>query len=583
MKRILLNAAILLGLFIQKGLAEDPVETPFVFSGNPLVREIYTADPSAHVWEDGRLYVYPSQDISPPQGCDMMDKYHVFSTDDMVNWIDHGQILEAKDVWWSETLYDDAGKVVTFMWAPDCVYKDGIYYYYFPHPNKNPWNTNWKIGLATSQFPAKDFVVQDYIKTKDNEGNEGELQSHIDPCIFIDEDGKAYLIHGGGGQCWMGELEDNMQYVKKETYQLVSSNNATERAKYGHTEEILKYFHEGPWLYKRNGIYYLTYPGNSSSLPEYKNGQDQLLYAMSDSPWGPWIYKGSYLGPTGCDTSHGSVVEYKGQSYAFYHNMAISGRGNLRSICFDKLYYNEDGTIQRVKQTKDVGTPREETPYPVPGIIEAKNFNRGKQNFAFYAYSGSVSIGVYRGTEYVQNTSTGDYINYTFEVTKTGNYDIEIIGASTNQEKLGGFHLDFDFEKKLNPYQIDLPYGSRSAFQTTTLKNIYLTEGTHIMTFNIYGQILVYQFVFSLPGSGVKEMEQLMPPVVLDGSSNGIYTITASQQGHISLININGQVVYSSSIAGGTTIMDISDNPAGLYIFTFHSDNQIYKTKLVKK
>src|SRR5215469_13132616 len=89
--------------------------------GNPFVRDIYTADPSAHVWADGRLYVYPSHDIAPPRGCDLMDKYHVYSTDDMVHWVDHGQILEAKDVPWGHPLANNA----TFMWAPDCAYKNG--------------------------------------------------------------------------------------------------------------------------------------------------------------------------------------------------------------------------------------------------------------------------------------------------------------------------------------------------------------------------------------------------------------------------------------------------------------------------
>src|ERR1700754_4143907 len=94
---------------------------------NPIIRNIYTADPSAHVWSDGRLYVYPSHDIAPPQGCDLMDKYHVFSTDDMINWTDHGEILGAADVDWGRA---EGG----FMWAPDCAYKNGTYYFYFPHP-----------------------------------------------------------------------------------------------------------------------------------------------------------------------------------------------------------------------------------------------------------------------------------------------------------------------------------------------------------------------------------------------------------------------------------------------------------------
>ena len=97
-------------------------------------------------------------------------------------------------------------------------------------------------------------------------------------------------------------------------------------------------------------LYYISYADNHI-MPDGSQ-QNQLNYAVSTSPYGPWEYKGVYLGPTGCDTSHGSIVEYKGEWFAFYHNKDLSGQGNLRSICVDKLYYNEDGTIQMVEQTK---------------------------------------------------------------------------------------------------------------------------------------------------------------------------------------------------------------------------------------
>src|SRR6266568_4744479 len=107
-------------------------------AANPFITSIYTADPSAHVWSDGRLYVYPSRDIDPPRGCDLMDRYHVFSTADMVNWRDEGEILRANQVPWGR-------KEGGFMWAPDCAYRKGTYYYYFPHPSGTRWNDTWKI------------------------------------------------------------------------------------------------------------------------------------------------------------------------------------------------------------------------------------------------------------------------------------------------------------------------------------------------------------------------------------------------------------------------------------------------------
>jgi arabinoxylan arabinofuranohydrolase len=286
---------------------------------NPFVRDIYTADPSAHVWKDGRLYVYPSHDIDPPKGCDRMDRYHVFSTDDMVHWKDHGEILNASQVPWGR-------KEGGFMWAPDCAYKNGKYYFYFPHPSGTDWDTTWKVGIATSNKPAKNFKAKGYLDLGK------DAKSMIDPCVFVDDNGLAYFYYGGGRRCVGAQLKDNMTELASPLKQM----------------EGLVDFHEATWVFKRNGIYYLTYADNHT---ENKKGANRLNYATSTSPLGPWKYGGIYLDPTGCDTSHGSVIEYKGQWYAFYHNNILSGRGNLRSICADKLFFNTDGSIQKVVQT----------------------------------------------------------------------------------------------------------------------------------------------------------------------------------------------------------------------------------------
>ncbi len=287
---------------------------------NPFVRKIYTADPSAHVWKDGRLYVYPSHDIDPPRGCDLMDGYHVFSTDDMVNWVDHGEILNSSQVPWGR-------KEGGFMWAPDCAFKNDTYYFYFPHPSGTDWNHTWKIGIATSKKPASDFKVKGYFAGIDS-------FAMIDPCVFVDDDDQAYFYYGGGAKCKAAKLKDNMMELDGPLMDMVG----------------LEDFHEAAWIHKRNGIYYLSYSDNN-------HGANRMRYATSNSPLGPWKSQGIYMEPTGCDTNHGSIVEYKGEWYAFYHNSILSGQGNLRSICFDKLYFNPDGTIQMVKQT--IGLPVE--------------------------------------------------------------------------------------------------------------------------------------------------------------------------------------------------------------------------------
>ncbi|MDR1886791.1 MAG: glycoside hydrolase N-terminal domain-containing protein [Prevotellaceae bacterium] len=314
MKKVLPFLCLAAGLFANLCAARN----------NPFVRDLYTADPSAHVWADGRLYVYPSHDVDPPRGCDLMDKYHVYSTDDMVNWTDHGEILGSEQVAWGRP---EGG----FMWAPDCAYKNGTYYFYFPHPSGTDWNNTWKIGIATSKQPAGAFEVQGYI--------EGLPEfAMIDPAVFIDDDGQAYFYYGGGSRCMGAKLKDNMMELDGPLLNM----------------EGLDDFHEAAWVHKRNGIYYLSYADNE------RRG-NRLRYATSKNPLGPWTYRDVFLDNTGSDTNHGSIVEYKGQSYIFYHNCDLSGQGNLRSICFDKLYYNEDGTIKKVVQTTGLEASKRKT------------------------------------------------------------------------------------------------------------------------------------------------------------------------------------------------------------------------------
>jgi beta-xylosidase len=306
-----------------------PADCRKTTSMNPVITSIYTADPSAHVWEDGRIYIYASHDIDPARGCDLMDRYHVFSSGDMVNWRDEGEILRSDDVSWGRP---EGG----FMWAPDCAYKNGTYYFYYPHPSGSDWNNTWKIGVATSSKPASGFKERGYIP-----GLGGFAM--IDPAVFVDEDSRVYLYNGGGGRCEGGELNDDMMSIKGVMREM----------------EGLEDFHEGTWVFKRNGVYYLTYADNLE-------GSNRMRYATSDQPLGPWTYRGIFLEPCGCSTTHGSVVEFKGQWYLFYHNQEISGKGNLRSVCIDELHFDEDGAIRTVVQTREGVKPIGEAPAPNP-------------------------------------------------------------------------------------------------------------------------------------------------------------------------------------------------------------------------
>ncbi len=424
---------------------------------------MYTADPSAHVFNDV-LYVYASHDMEPALGCDRMDRYHIFSTTDMKNWTDNGEIFGSGDVSWGRS---EGG----FMWAPDCAYNPNnkTYYYYFPHPSGTDWGATWKIGIATSKDPAKNFTVQGYISG---------LESLIDPCVFVDDDGQPYIYHGGGGRCMGGKLDKN-DWTKLD-------GTMTKM-------EGLNDFHEATWVHKYNGKYYLSYADN------HGDDGNQLKYAMSDSPLGPWTSMGVFLYATGCDTSHGSIVEYKGQWYAFYHTSNASGEYNLRSVCFDKLYYNADGSIQVVKNwgepyngTHTIAVKNNTTDIALK--LEAEDFNTGS-HYGYWDKTTGNAGGKYRtdvnvdinsngGVTYIENMQKGEWLRYTINAEKAGNYDIDFYVASGNAD--GKFHVSVNGTKKSS--EISVPNtGGWTTWQKVTVANIPLKAGEQYIDIRING------------------------------------------------------------------------------------------------
>ncbi|MBN2513205.1 MAG: family 43 glycosylhydrolase [Sedimentisphaerales bacterium] len=282
------------------------------FADNPLILDQFSADPTARVFE-GKIYVYPSHDIPAAPGRGragwfVMEDYHVFSSGNLMDWTDHGVILNQTDVPWLERKSFD-------MWAPDCVFKDGKYYFYFP--------ASGRIGVAVADKPEGPYKPAD----KPINGVRG-----IDPCVFIDNDGKAYLYYSMN-RIFAARLKDNMLELDSEP--LVIGNLPQ------------KGLIEGPFVFERNGIYYLTYP-------HVQNKTERLEYAISTSPMGPFEHKGVIMdeSPSGCWTNHHSIVEYKGQWYLFYHDKDLSPDFDKnRAIRADYLSFNEDGTIRKVTPT----------------------------------------------------------------------------------------------------------------------------------------------------------------------------------------------------------------------------------------
>ena len=298
---------------------------------NPIIRDQFSADPTARVFNN-KVYVYPSHDIVPPEGqrqdwfC--MEDYHVFSSENLTDWTDHGVIVTQNKVPW---VRPDSYS----MWAPDCVERNGKYYFYFPSAPKG--GMGFGVGVAIADSPEGPFVCE----SEPIKGING-----IDPCVLLASDGNAYIFWGNG-RC--AKLKDNMKEIADDT--------PKEKVKWGEREfemygvNCLKGLPnrqaEGPFAFEYNGNYYLTYP-------YVRENTEVLGYAMSKNPMGPYEYKGLIMAEheNGCWTNHHSIINYKGQWYLFYHHNDFSPRDDKRrSVCIEKLYFNADGTIKEVKPT----------------------------------------------------------------------------------------------------------------------------------------------------------------------------------------------------------------------------------------
>lgn len=298
---------------------------------NPVIRDQFSADPTAREF-NGKIYLYPSHDILVPEGqrkgwfC--MEDYHVFSSENLTDWKDHGVIVTQNKVPWVR-------KDSYSMWAPDCVYRNGKYYFYFP--SAPAAGGGFAVGVAIADHPEGPFTpVAQPIK-----GING-----IDPCVLQASDGNAYIFWGNG-RC--AKLKENMIEL--------ADDNPKEKVKWGDREMEMVGVNclqglpnrqaEGPFAFEYNGNYYLTYP-------YVRENTEVLGYAMSKNPMGPYEYKGIIMAehPNGCWTNHHSIVQYKGQWYIFYHTNFFSPNDDKRrSVCIEKLAFNADGTIQEVKET----------------------------------------------------------------------------------------------------------------------------------------------------------------------------------------------------------------------------------------
>ena len=301
-----------------------------VSAQNPIIRDQFSADPSALVVGD-RVYVFPSHDIKAPEEYGRKDwfcmaDYHVFSSSNLTDWTDHGMIVDQ----WSAPWVNEKGYS---MWAPDCKQNpnNGKYYFFFPAGAK-PMPTadgrrsmgGNRVGICTADSPEGPWTP---------EATPIEGVGGIDPCIFVDDDGQAYLVMPG---ITITKLNPDWKSV------------STDPADRHRVEGVpTKGLVEGPYLYKHNGKYYMTFPWA-------RNVEEVLAYCVADNIFGPYEFKGVFFEEHAnkCWTNHHSIIEFKGQTYLFYHHNEYSPEFDKnRSVCADSIFFEPDGSIRMVKPT----------------------------------------------------------------------------------------------------------------------------------------------------------------------------------------------------------------------------------------
>ena len=308
--------------------------TTIVLAINPVTQTHFSPDPAPMVYNN-KVYMYTGDDI---HGTDFyyMTKWRVLSSTDMVNWTDHGSPISLESFSWAR---DRA-------WAAQCIERNGKFYWYIcVQSTKN----DMSIGVAVSDSPTgpfKDAIGKPLIANGS--------WSNIDPTVYIDDDGQAYLYWGNGSLFYVKLNKDMISYsgeivtvpLSVESFGGVRGNRSTENPNKDS-------FVEGPWFYKRNNLYYMMFAGMGK-------GGECLSYSTSTGPTGPWKYQGKIMEDQKLNsfTNHGGIIDYKGNSYLFYHSGLLPNGGSYgRAACVEQFTYNADGTIPSVKATKEGPAP----------------------------------------------------------------------------------------------------------------------------------------------------------------------------------------------------------------------------------
>ncbi len=383
MKQFILSLMLCVGFYL-------PLS---VVAQNPIVQTHYTADPAPLVY-NGKLYLYTSHDEDNSTWF-VMNNWKLYTTEDMVNWTDHGAVASYETFDWA----------IGDAWAIQVVERKGKFYLYAPVKSRDKKRSAIGVAVADNPYgPFYDPVGKPLVSVSDGD---------IDPTVFIDADGKAYL-YWGNPDCYYAELNDDMISLKGDAVRVPMTVASFGKREANGRRPTL--YEEGPWLYKRNPLYYLFWAGGP--LPEH------LGYSTSTSPKGPWKYNGTLMLPEGRSfTNHPGVVDYKEKTYLFYHSGALpGGNGFNRSIAVQEMNFKKDGSISPMKMTDGMAEPLQNlNPYQK---VEAETI----------AWSENIKAS--------ENKNVGVFVTAkkNLAYTKVKSVDFEALGASKFTARIGTTH-----------------------------------------------------------------------------------------------------------------------------------------------
>lgn len=426
---------------------------------NPIIQTSYTADPAPMVYND-KVYLYTSHDEDESTWFTMND-WRLYTTEDMVNWTDHGTVLSYKAFDWAKIN----------AWAPQCIERDGKFYMYVPMTTREG---SGAIGVAVSDSPYGPFIDpigKPLIRNSNDD---------IDPTVFVDDDGQAYLLWGNP-VCYYVKLNEDMISYQGKIQQFPNTKEAFGKREGKENPRRPTSYEEGPWLYKRNDLYYLLFAGGPIS--------EHIGYSTSKSPVGPWKYQGKLMPTQGTSfTNHPGMIDFKGKTYFFYHNGALpGGSGFTRSVCVEEAKFNKDGTIVTMNMTS--------------GIKESlKPLNP-------YVKNEAETIAWSEGVKSMENNVVGNFVtaNYNNSFIKVKTVDFRKEGASKFTARLGTTHNgNVSMEIRLDSKDgeligvIDVPMtggNDRWALRTINVKQVV---GIHDVYFVFKGkaasQILFFDY-----------------------------------------------------------------------------------------